>query len=76
MRITMSHLKNGAPGDGEMLLPDPQVAKRYSVSAMSIWRWDHRPELGFPKPIRIQGRKYRRLSELREWEKNQRLGRR
>jgi predicted DNA-binding transcriptional regulator AlpA len=53
------------------LVPDPEVRKRYSRSEMTIWRWDQTPTLGFPKPIRINGRKYRRLSELREWERKQ-----
>jgi predicted DNA-binding transcriptional regulator AlpA len=44
---------------GKRLLPDPLVCRRYNVSAMTIWRWDHDPQLDFPKPIRIRGRKYR-----------------
>jgi hypothetical protein len=48
-----------------MLIPDPIVAKeRYGVSAMTLWRWDHDPELNFPKPIRIRGRKYRDAEQL------------
>ena len=46
------------------LLPDPKVRERYGVSAQTIWRWDHKPELGFPRPIRINGRKYRDEAEL------------
>jgi hypothetical protein len=58
--------------DGETLLPDSAVCRRYGVSSMSLWRWDRTPELGFPKPIRIQNRKYRRLAELRAWEASRR----
>lgn len=57
--------------DDDVLVPDPEVCKRYSRSKMSLWRWDQDPALGFPKPLYIQGRKYRRLSELREWERKQ-----
>jgi hypothetical protein len=47
------------------LIPDSKVAKeRYGVSAMTLWRWDRDPELNFPKPIRIRGRKYRDADEL------------
>jgi predicted DNA-binding transcriptional regulator AlpA len=53
----------------DRLIPDPLVAKRYGVSPMTIWRWDHDPELNFPKPHRIKKRKYRRQSELVEWER-------
>ena len=37
----------------DRLIPDPQVRQRYSVTDMTLWRWDHTPSLGFPKPIRI-----------------------
>jgi hypothetical protein len=47
------------------LIPDSIVAKeRYGVSAMTLWRWDHDPDLKFPKPIRIRSRKYRDPEEL------------
>ena len=46
----------------DTLVPDPQVQKEFSVTAMSIWRWDRDPELiklGWPPPIRIRSRKFR-----------------
>jgi hypothetical protein len=47
------------------LIPDPIVAKeRYGISPMTLWRWDHDPDLDFPKPIRIRGRKYRDADKL------------
>lgn len=46
------------------LIPDPQVQERYSISAMTLWRWDHDANLGFPKPLYIRGRKYRDAAEL------------
>jgi predicted DNA-binding transcriptional regulator AlpA len=49
-------------------LPDPKVCERYKISSMTLWRWDHDPELNFPKAIRIRGRKFRRLGELRAWD--------
>jgi predicted DNA-binding transcriptional regulator AlpA len=48
----------------KQLIPDPRVANRYGVSQMTLWRWDRDPELNFPKPIRIRGRKYRNAEEL------------
>ena len=50
------------------LLPDSQVAARYKVDPRTIDRWDHRPELNFPKPIRINTRKYRSIEQLESWE--------
>jgi predicted DNA-binding transcriptional regulator AlpA len=55
------------PND-DRLIPDPQMRKRYGVSEMTVWRWDRQPDLGFPPPIRINGRKYRRFSKLLAWE--------
>ena len=46
------------------LVPDAEVAARYNVHAATLYNWDHNPAMGFPKPVRIRGRKYRSLSEL------------
>jgi hypothetical protein len=51
-------------------LADPEVQRRYGVSAMTLWRWDHNPKLGFPKPLVINRRKYRRVSDLERWERS------
>jgi predicted DNA-binding transcriptional regulator AlpA len=51
------------------LIPDSEVCRRYGVVGFTLWRWDHEnPELGFPKPIRINGRKYRVEAELDEFD--------
>jgi len=55
--------------DSADLLPDPRVALRYHVSPRTLYRWDEQPELGFPKPIRINRRKYRRVKQLEIWER-------
>jgi predicted DNA-binding transcriptional regulator AlpA len=54
----------------DALWPDAKVRRRYGVSEMTIWRWDRKPELGFPKPVWINGRKYRRVNELLAWEQS------
>jgi len=54
----------------ESYLPAAQVKQRYSVSDMSIWRWLHNDQLRFPKPLSINNRRFRRLSELRAWEES------
>lgn len=51
------------------LLPDPQVAARYGVSSRTIFRWDEQQALGFPRPVRINRRKYRRIAQLENWER-------
>jgi hypothetical protein len=55
--------------DSADLLPDPQVARRYNVHLRTLYRWDEQPALGFPKPIVINHRKYRRVHELETWER-------
>jgi predicted DNA-binding transcriptional regulator AlpA len=51
------------------LLPDSEVCKRYGVVPYTLWRWDNeQPELGFPKPVRINKRKYRFEDELDEFD--------
>jgi predicted DNA-binding transcriptional regulator AlpA len=51
------------------LIPDSEVCRRYGVVPYMLWRWDHnQPELGFPKPVRINGRKYRVEAELDEFD--------
>jgi predicted DNA-binding transcriptional regulator AlpA len=45
-------------------VPDRQVRDRYSISEMTLWRWDHKPQVGFPKAVWINGRKYRDEAEL------------
>jgi hypothetical protein len=49
------------------LLPETQAADHINVTPRSLFRWDRRPELGFPKPVVINGRKYRRIDQLTDW---------
>jgi len=51
------------------LLPDSQVAARYKVDPRTIARWDQKPELDFPRPVRINTRKYRSIEALELWER-------
>jgi hypothetical protein len=46
------------------LVPDTQVCREFQITSMTLWRWDHDPELEFPPPIRIRKRKFRRRSAL------------
>jgi hypothetical protein len=52
------------------LVPDPRVAKEFSKSLMSLWRWDRDPKmiaLGWPQPVKIRNRKYRLRRALEEF---------
>jgi predicted DNA-binding transcriptional regulator AlpA len=52
----------------QVYLPSSAVRIRYSVSDMTLWRWLRNTELGFPAPLRINGRRFWRLTELEAWE--------
>lgn len=49
-------------------LSDVQLARRYSVNRVTIWRWlKERP--GFPRPVALSQRVRRwRLEEIQDWE--------
>jgi predicted DNA-binding transcriptional regulator AlpA len=57
--------------DTQTYLPAAQVRARYGVSDMSLWRWLKNEDLAFPHPIRINNRRFWRLSDLRAWEASQ-----
>ena len=54
--------------DQQTYLPAGQVRARYGVSDMSLWRWLRDKKLGFPHPLRINGRRFWKLAELEAWE--------
>ena len=53
------------------LLPATATRSRYGVSDMTIFRWLADTKLGFPQPIRINGRRYWRLADLQAFEARQ-----
>ncbi|OXE42989.1 transcriptional regulator [Methylobacterium radiotolerans] len=59
------------PKSNEDLLPASVARARYGVSDMTIFRWLADPRLGFPQPIRINGRRYWRLADLQAFEARQ-----
>jgi hypothetical protein len=54
---------------GSRKLSTAQVAKRYTRTRRTIERWERDPNLNFPKPLVIRGRKYRDEAELEAWER-------
>jgi hypothetical protein len=47
--------------------PDREIAKFFGVHVKSLPRWDKRPGLGFPRPIVINGRKFRSWAEVHDF---------
>jgi hypothetical protein len=51
------------------LVPDPQVCREFQITSMTLWRWDHDPELKFPPPVRIRKRKFRHRGALEDFKR-------
>jgi hypothetical protein len=49
-------------------LPRPKVAERYRTTPRTVERWCADPDLGFPKPLNINGYLYFSEPELIAWE--------
>ena len=55
----------------DVLIPAPQVRKRYGGrSDMWLWRLLRDAKSGFPQPFVINRRRYWRLSDLANWERD------
>ena len=54
-------------------LPGPHTARRYGVSDRTIARWEQDPDLGFPQPMIVNGRKFHPVDALEAWEKTRAL---
>jgi hypothetical protein len=58
---------NRLPLDDDALIPDPAIAEDLGITLRSLSDWDRDPNLGFPAPIRIRRRKYRRAGDYRKF---------
>jgi predicted DNA-binding transcriptional regulator AlpA len=45
------------------LIPDKDVCSRYGITSKTLWVWTG-ANFGFPQPVTINGRNFRRESEL------------
>lgn len=54
--------------DGQYL-PTRRVCERYNVTDRTISRWERDPDLNFPQPTVINGRKYYDEVELTAWDR-------
>ena len=46
----------------DRFVPDSDVVEEFSVTTMTLWRWDRDPalrELGWPPPLKIRNRNFR-----------------
>lgn len=51
----------------DSLIPDPQIWAEFNISSMTLYRWDHDPELKFPPPIKIRNRNFRSRRAIEEF---------
>jgi hypothetical protein len=51
------------------LIPDVEVCARYRIHTSTLRNWDLNADLGFPKPIRINNRKFRDEAELAKFDR-------
>jgi hypothetical protein len=58
----------------ESLVPDPIVAARYNVHLRTIKRWSEDLRLDFAPLYKINKRNFRRLGDLRKWERTRASG--
>jgi hypothetical protein len=59
--------------DVDHLVPDPEVAREFGVTTMSMWRWDHdgaKAALGWPPKIKNGLRNYRSRRLIETFKKN------
>jgi hypothetical protein len=63
-------------GDGsapDVLVPDPAFCKEFSITSMTLWRWDRDPrmvELGLPPPVKIRERNFRFRRQIERFKQN------
>jgi hypothetical protein len=62
-----AHADSDDGAEPDELIPDPEVCREFSISSMTLWRWDHDIELDFPPPIVIRRRKFRIRRQLEEF---------
>jgi hypothetical protein len=54
-------------GEVDELVPDPDVAREFNISLMTLSRWALDPDLGFPDKIQVRKRNFRSREQLNEF---------
>jgi hypothetical protein len=57
----------------EQFLSNQKQASRYGTTVRTISRWGGDPQLGYPPAYDFNGRPFRKLKELQEWERSRAL---
>lgn len=56
------------------LIPNAKLAKRLGTTTRSLFRWTTQPELNFPRPRLINGRRYFSSAEIEAWQRSRVAG--
>jgi predicted DNA-binding transcriptional regulator AlpA len=62
-----AHLGRGYADTATELVIAARLSKRLGISTVTLWRWRHDPQLGFPKGRRINDRVYFPWHEVTAW---------
>jgi hypothetical protein len=57
-------------GAGDVFVPDAEFARELGVTLMSIWRYDHDPQLvkfGWPAKVTIRKRNFRSRNQIEKY---------
>jgi predicted DNA-binding transcriptional regulator AlpA len=53
----------------DVYLTAVKVRKRFGdIAPVTLYRWIEDPEIAFPKPLKVGGRRFFKLKEIEEWE--------
>ena len=55
--------------NNDTYMPAKKVRERYSISDMTLWRWEHDLKIAFPRPMIVNRRKLYRLADTEAWER-------
>ena len=55
--------------ENRLYLPRRKLPERYTVTPMTIYRWERDPLLAFPQAMIVNGKKFYDVDELEAWEK-------
>lgn len=57
----------GTPTHRTLLFTGPTLRKILSISAVTLWRWRHRSDSGFPAAKNINGRLFFYWPDVQAW---------
>jgi hypothetical protein len=56
------------PNQFDALIPNTKVARRFGVTTRTIFQWTTEPDLNFPEPCFVNGRRYFSEAKLDAWQ--------